>query len=87
MFSKYLTLILHLDDLTMKVGMGEPTCGRGAAVNPTMHKMKAGGSGAGTQLCSEGRAWPGTCPAKAPYSSCSCHAILREVRTSVRLMG
>ena len=32
------------------------------------------------QWRSEGRAWPGTCPAKAPCSYCSCHAISREVQ-------
>ena len=36
MFSKD----LHLDGLMIKVGMGEPTCGRGTAVKTTMHKMK-----------------------------------------------
>ena len=38
------------------------------------------------QWCSEGQAWPGTCLAKAPCSSCSCHAISCEAPVSARLM-
>ena len=39
------------------------------------------------QWCSEGRAWLGTCPAKAPCSSRSCHAISWEAHASAELMG
>ena len=34
------------------------------------------------QWHSKGRAWPSKCPAKAPCSSHSCHAILRERETN-----
>ena len=34
-----------------------------------------------------GWAWPGMCPSKAPCSSCSCHTISHEVRTSATLIG
>lgn len=34
------------------------------------------------QWSSEGWAWPGTCPAKAPRLFCSCHAILHKAHAS-----
>ena len=34
------------------------------------------------QWCSEGQAWPGTCPAKAPRSSRTCHATSHKAHTS-----
>ena len=40
------------------------------------------------QWRSKGQAWPGTCPAKAPCLSLSCHMqSLRKVHTSTMLMG